>query len=36
MSVTGAAYRTGTVQVNGADIHHEVRGSGPAILFVAA
>lgn len=27
--------RTGTVEVNGAELYHEVRGTGPAIVFVA-
>jgi pimeloyl-ACP methyl ester carboxylesterase len=28
--------KTGTIRVNGADIYHEVRGSGPSILFISA
>lgn len=27
--------RTGVIRVNGADIYHEVRGQGPAILFIS-
>ena len=35
MTITVITPRTGTVRVNGADIYHEVRGSGPVILFVS-
>jgi pimeloyl-ACP methyl ester carboxylesterase len=35
MSVTGTTRRASPVRVNGTDIYHEVRGSGPAILFIS-
>ncbi len=27
--------RTGMIRVNGTDIYHEIRGQGPAILFIS-
>ena len=35
MGITGTARRAGLIRVNGTDIYHEVRGSGPAILFIS-
>ena len=31
----GTQHRTGTVEVNGAQLYYEIRGSGPAVVFVA-
>jgi pimeloyl-ACP methyl ester carboxylesterase len=35
MNVTGTARRTGSVRVNGADLYHEIRGSGATLLFIS-
>lgn len=34
MSPTAEAVRSGIIEVNGARLYHEVRGSGPALLFI--
>ena len=35
MSLTGSTRRAGHLRVNGTDIYHEVRGSGPPVLFIS-
>lgn len=35
MSATRTTLRTGKVRANGTDLYHEVRGSGPALLFIS-